>query len=227
VRQALELRARLSRHVRGLLEVAVTDNRAVMISVQRDPRHARYAVRLHHLFVEASDDVIAELGRYIVHNDRNASKLLDDYIDERTDRIRPRRGQAAVQPLRTEGRAYDLQALFAELNAEYFSGRVQCRISWGRHLCRGRSRRSVKVGSFSVEENLIRIHPGLDQAWIPPYYIRWVVYHEMLHAVHPAPLVNGRHSFHTDAFAQDEQRFRDYLPAITWERRNLAALLCI
>ncbi len=229
-RQARELREKLvARMRRGQLEVAITDNRAVMISVQRDPRHGRYAVRLHHLFVDAPEPILSELARYILSNDRTASKLLGDYIEECTDRIRPRASERPTPPpaRTTQGRVHDLAAIFAELNAAYFEGRVACAITWGRHACRGRERRSIKVGSFSLEENLIRIHPGLDQEWVPSYYVRWVVYHEMLHAVHPAPRVNGRHLFHTDAFSADERQFADYLVATAWERKNLAALLCI
>lgn len=229
-RQARELREKLLRHMRrGQLELAITDNRAVMISVQRDPRHGRYAVRLHHLFVDAPEPVIAELARYILSNDRSASKLLGDFIETQNDRIRPRPGErpSPPTPRSTRGKVHDLSAIFAELNRQYFEERVCCEITWGRHACRGRERRSIKVGSYSLEENLIRIHPGLDQEWVPAYYLRWVVYHEMLHAVHPPPRVNGRHLFHTDAFSADERQFDAYLVATAWERRNLAALLCI
>ena len=83
------------------------------------------------------------------------------------------------------------------------------------------------MGSYSLEENLIRIHPGLDQEWIPACYLRWVVFHEMLHAAQPAPVVNGRHAFHTPEFAAEERRFVQYVEATEWERRNIAALLCI
>jgi len=228
--QAQLLRRRIGAHLKGDLRVVITDNRAVMISVQRDPRHARYVVRLHHLFVDASDEVLASLARYIVSNDRVASRELNDFIDARQDAIKPERGAPRaprVGVLRTEGRCHDLAAIFGELNRTYFEGRLACRITWGRHVGRGRERRSIKVGSFSLEENLIRIHPGLDQEWIPAVYVRWVLFHEMLHAASPAPVVNGRHAFHTPEFAAGERRFREYLEATDWERRNLAALLCI
>jgi hypothetical protein len=206
----------------------VTDNRAVMISVQRDPRHRRYQVRLHHLFVGASDPVIRALARYVVFNDRAASKELGAFIEDRQNRIRAQEHpERPAPPIRTAGVTHDLRAYFGELNAAYFGRRLSCQITWGRRVGRGRSRRSIKIGSYSLEENLIRIHPGLDQHWIPPTYVKWILYHEMLHALHPAPLVNGRHHFHTPAFAAAERQFEEYAAAREWERRNLPALLCI
>jgi hypothetical protein len=225
VQQAQQLRRRLGAHLSGELQLTITDNRAVMISVQRDPRHARYQVRLHHLFVDAPTPVLRALARYVVFNDRGASRELNAYIDERQVRIRA--DDTPRTTIRTAGRVHDLRELFDELNELYFAGQATCRITWGRHAGRGRQRRSIKVGSYSLEEHLIRIHPGLDQAWVPRGYLQWVVYHEMLHALHPPPVVNGRHCFHTEAFAEAEKRFADFELALAWERRNLAALLCI
>jgi hypothetical protein len=225
VQQAQLLRRRLSAHLSGEVQITITDNRAVMISVQRDPRHTRYLVRLHHLFIDAPTPVLRALARYVAFNDRFASRELNAYIDERQARIRSEGTPRAT--IRTAGRVHDLRELFDELNARYFDGLVTCRITWGRHAGRGRPRRSIKVGSYSLEEHLIRIHPGLDQAWIPRGYLSWVVYHEMLHAFIPPPVVNGRHCFHTESFAEAEKRFADFDLALAWERRNLAALLCI
>jgi hypothetical protein len=229
--QAHRLARRIGAHLTGQLTVAITDNRAVMISVQRDPQHRRYHARLHHLFVDAPDAVVDALARYIRTNDRTASKELNAFIDENQDRIRPTEEPAAsprATELRAAGRVHDLAVHFDELNRTYFAARpVRARITWGRQVGLGRSRRSIKVGSYSFEEDLIRIHPGLDQEWIPGYYLRWVIYHEMLHATQQAPLVNGRHAFHTPEFAAEERRFVGYAEATDWERRNIAALLCI
>jgi hypothetical protein len=229
-RQAQELRSRIQVYLKGKLNVVITDNRSVMISIQRDQRHALYSVRLHHIFVDAPDSLIHTLSRYIAHNDKEASKDLNQYIDNNQHRITEPEAPAtrsAPPVIRTRGRIYDLTLLFSELNATYFNNQVQCPFTWGRHVSRGKYRRSIKVGSYSLEENLIRIHPGLDQEWIPYCYIRWVLFHEMLHYLFPAPVINGRHQFHHAEFAKQERRFAEYAQAITWERSNIAALLCI
>lgn len=226
--QERQLARRLAPHLSGALDLTITDNRAVMISVQRDLRRRRFRVRLHHLFVDAPDGVLQQLARYVAFNDSAASRALNAFIDERQDRIRPRRADPEpAAKIHTRGKVHDLREIFDKLNAAYFDGQVTARITWGRNVRRGKSRRSIKVGSYCLEQDTIRIHPGLDQEWVPDYYVRWVVFHEMLHSVHPIPTVNGRRKFHTPEFARDERRFADHDRALVWEQRNLAALLCI
>lgn len=226
--QARELSRRLDPLIPGALQLTITDNRAVMISVQRDTRRRIYRVRLHHLFVDAPPDVLRLLGRYIALGDKRSSRELNQFIDERQDRIRDDEEPAPQSaPIRTRGRIYDLRALFDGLNARYFDGQVTARVTWGREVAPGRARRSVKVGCYVLELNLIRIHPGLDREWVPLFYVEWVLFHEMLHAVHPIPTVNGRRRFHTPAFEADERRYEHHAMATDWERRNLASLLKI
>lgn len=207
------------------LNIIVTSNKTVMVSVTRDPKRSRYKARIHHIFLKASDDVIRDLARYIVFNDDSASKAIGSYIDDAPggagcDNLRPER-------LNTDGKVHDLRAIFDRLNHRYFDGDVSCRISWGRHVRRGKARRSINVGSYTLEDDIIRIHPGLDQEWVPDYYLEWVVYHEMLHATHPIRVVNGRRRFHTSAFTRDERRFSHFIEAVAWEKQNLPSLLSI
>lgn len=226
VRQGRELKQRIQQYLQGDLDLKVTDNRSVMLTVKRDAKHKRYAVRLHHLFVDAPAEIVRALALYIGANEARASRLLNHYIDANEDQIQ------GVQPrrrlkLRTAGRVHNLARIFSELNERYFEGRLRTRITYGRNSRRGQSRRSIRLGSFTLEENLIRIHPGLDQGWIPEAYLQWVVYHEMLHAVHPIREVNGRRRFHTRAFAEAERCFELHAEAHAWERRHLPALLRI
>ena len=81
------------------------------------------------------------------------------------------------------------------------------------------------MGSYSVEERLIRVHRSLDRTFVPRYFVEWIVYHEMLHQVHQAELVNGRRQFHTPAFLADEARFEHYERARAWERAHLDEIL--
>jgi hypothetical protein len=203
------------------LDLEVTDNRSTMISVKREPGPA-YRVRLHHLFVDADAGIIHALARYIADNDAAASERLGDYIDANTDRIvRARR----AEPLETLGDVYDLAELFDSLNVRYFGGRIDARIGWGRRGGKRRRRASIKMGSYSVEERLIRIHPTLDRSFVPRYFVEWIVFHEMLHQVHDIPTVDGRRQFHTPEFLAQERKFEHYIPARRWERDNLGRIL--
>lgn len=129
--------------------------------------------------------------------------------------------------LRTGGQHYDLRVLFDGLNARYFRGQICASITWGRrHASRlPRLHRSVKMGSYAVEDRLIRIHPLLDRPFVPSYYVEWIIYHEMLHERHPVLVRAGRRCFHPPAFLAEEQLFEDVERASRWERQNAHRLL--
>jgi hypothetical protein len=225
-----EARRRLERRIRAhmqrcTLTVALTDNRFTMISVRREPRQAHYRVRLHHMFADAGPTVTRALARYIAHNNPRASRLLGDYIDTHQHRVRPRIRRRVPRALVTVGEHFDLQELFDDLNARYFEGAIAAQITWGVRGRRPQRRNSIKMGSYSVEDRLIRIHRTLDRSFVPRFFVEWIVYHEMLHQVHVAPLVKGRRRFHTPEFLVDEARFEHYDKARAWERANLERLL--
>ncbi len=222
------LAARISAHVaRGEVKVTLTSNRYTMISVRRAPRgHGprSYDVRLHCMFADADPVIVAALARYVVDNDRDASRVLGDFIDANADAVRGRR-KAATPMLVTTGDHHDLRAIFDELNARYFDDTIDASITWGARTGAPRRRASVKMGSYSVEERLIRIHRALDRAFVPRFFVAWIVFHEMLHQVHDIKVKNGRREFHSRAFLDAEAGFDRYVEARAWERANLDALL--
>jgi len=227
VRAEVSLARRIRAHLqRGSLAVTLTDNRHTMISVRRDhSRGPRYRVRLHHMFADADPIVTRALARYIGSNDPAASRVLGTFIDAQQHRVRALARVPHTPTLETRGRHFDLQQMYDDLNDRYFAGTISARITWGQRCGRPRRRNSIKMGSYSVEERLIRVHRSLDRAFVPRYFVEWIVYHEMLHQVHQAALVNGRRQFHTPAFLADEARFEHYQRARAWERAHLDEIL--
>jgi hypothetical protein len=220
----LSLERRIRAHLSsGALSVTLTDNRYTMISVRRETGPT-YRVRLHHMFAEAGPAVTRALARYIGKNDAGASRLLGDFIDEHQFKVRAksRRGRPLIV---TRGQFHDLQEIYDHLNRRYFDGAINAVITWGQRNGKPRRRNSIKMGSYSVEDRLIRIHRSLDRQFVPRFFVEWIVYHEMLHQVHEAPIVNGRRQFHTRAFLEDEACFEYYAAARAWERAHLDALL--
>jgi len=205
------------------LELRLTNNHYSMISVRRKPDG--YRLRLHRMFVGAEPRTVRALARYVVHNDRRASTLLGDYIERHQHIIRQQKRRPRQMNLRTAGRYHDLQAIFERLNAAHFAGGLQARITWGPVTSRGRRRRSIKMGSFAVEDRIIRIHPALDQDCVPDYFVAWIVFHEMLHGKHEVKRENGRRRFHSAAFLEEERTFPEYDRACAWEKANLDRLL--
>jgi hypothetical protein len=205
------------------LSLTLTDNRYSMVAVRRAP--IGYRVRVHRMFARLERGIVRALARYVVHNDRRASGLLGEYIERNKHiiRMQPRRPRQVT--IRTSGRTHDLRQIFDELNAQYFDGKMEARITWGPSISRRRRRRSIKMGSFSVEDRMIRIHPALDSAAVPRYFVAWIVFHEMLHGKHEVTRVGGRRCFHTKEFLAEERTFQHYQRAYAWEKRNIDRLL--
>lgn len=222
----LSLERRLRAHMpSGEVRVTLTDNRYTMISVRRLRREQRYEVRLHLMFADADAVVVRALARYVADNDREASHVLGDFIDNNSDHVRGKARRTPTQVILTAGEHHDLRAIFDRLNAQYFDDKIEAAITWGARTGKVRRRTSIKMGSYVVEDRLIRIHRSLDRALVPEFFVEWIVFHEMLHQVHDIQVKKGRREFHSKEFLQDEKRFAHYDRARAWERSHLDDLL--
>jgi hypothetical protein len=220
------LERRIRAHLaRGRVQVTLTDNRYTMISVRRISKERRYEVRLHHMFADADPVITRALARYIADNDADASRVLGDFIDSNSDHVRGRARRTPTQVIFTAGEKHDLREIYDEINARYFENRIDAAITWGARTGRPRRRNSIKMGSYSVEDRLIRIHRSLDRELVPRFFVAWIVFHEMLHQVHDIRVKNGRREFHSKEFMADEAQFEHYEQARAWERSHLDALL--
>lgn len=222
--------AALERKMGVPVRVVVTDNSSTVISMRRRPAAAGEGLtelRLHRMFLGATEPVIEALAAWLRRpRCRKCNPILNGFIRHHRDQIRkvPKR----PSELRTLGRYFDLAALYAETNAAHFNGAVDSAITWGKRPAVARHRRSIRFGSYAIEENLIRIHPYLDQEFVPEFFVRYIVFHEMLHAhlgIEEPP--DGRRRIHTRAFRELERAYPDYERARAWESRpaNLRRLL--
>src|SRR5689334_20879721 len=125
-----------------------------------------------------------------------------------------------------QGRYFNLRKIFDKLNARYFENQLQGYvIQWGRKR-RQRPKDYIVFGTIQEEDRMIRIHPLLDQAFVPTWFIEFVVYHEMLHAVVPDEYDgSGRRIVHHDKFQERERRFHWFRRAKNWEQEHLARFL--
>ena len=220
------LERRIRAHLaKGRVDVTLTDNRYTMISVRRIAKERRYEVRLHHMFVDADPVITRALARYVADNDADASRILGDFIDDNSGHVRGRARRTPTTVIFTAGETHDLRVIFDELNARYFDNKIDASITWGQRTGRPRRRNSIKMGSYSVEDRLIRIHRALDRSFVPRFFVAWIVFHEMLHQIHDIRVKNGRREFHSKEFLADEAQFEDYDEAKDWERRHLDAIL--
>ena len=215
-----ELSARFGSPVR----IAITDNTRTMVSARH--RAGVAFVRLHRMFVSADAQTLDYVVRFLKRRDARAVAALRAYVADNQGQVRRRRSRRLM--LSAIGRHHDLGAIYEELNARYFDGGVEAHIGWGRMGSppgRRRRRRSIKLGSYLSSAALIRVHPVLDAAWVPRFFVEYIVYHEMLHHVIEMPVQGGRRCMHGPAFKARERCFDRYTEAIAWEREHLDRLL--
>jgi hypothetical protein len=128
--------------------------------------------------------------------------------------------------LQHEGKCFDLRAMFDRLNERFFRGRLRgYTVVWGRKRKR-RPKDYFIFGTIQEEDRVIRINPSLDQPFVPRWFLQYILYHEMLHAVVPDEAgSNGRRCVHTEKFYERERKFPRYRRARRWEEENLAKFL--
>jgi hypothetical protein len=218
-RQSLERRLRSA--FPGPVVLSITDNRHSIIT-HRVQRGTLYA-RVHHMFLDAPSSVVDARLRYVTHGDRESSATLGDYIEANGFRLARRKRGA---PLVSKGKHHDLLGLFNDINERYFDGGVHALITWGtRSTTKNRRRKTIKLGSYSAFDRLIRVHPALDRPWVPRYFVAYIVYHEMLHHVVPGSRGLGRVNLHPPEFKERERQFRHFERSLDWERRHIGRLL--
>lgn len=240
-RQALERRLKSAFPGRTVV-LQITDNRCSIIShsLKGGVLHAR----IHHMFLDASARVRDALVRYLATDDRASSIIVSHYIEANGARLARRRPRTI--PLFPKGDHHDLFTIFKDLNERYFAGACHALITWGTKVKRKnpKPRRAIRLGSYSNLERVIRIHPALDRAWVPRYFVAYVIYHEMLHHMIPSARGTSRHAsakilseagppsttsarrtLHPPEFLEREREFRNFERALSWERSHIARLL--
>ncbi len=189
------------------VHLTLTRNRHSMIRFHRtSPRDC--TLRMHEQFTRAPDNVLHDLAAFIVHKDPVAWKRVAAFartieVDPKTEK--PKRNQ----PRKTKGRYFDLKRELELVRTRYFTNSPEAEITWGiLRKSRRRKRRSIRFGSWHENEKLVRIHPLLDQNWVPIEFIHYLIYHELCHAVaKPETSESGRNRIHHRAFKDLESNF--------------------
>ena len=203
------------------LRLTLTENRSVLLSFRK--RNGFVQVRLHRMFLHASQEVVRAVARTLRRTSRSADGEVRRFMNENLHRVR--RVPRTLPPLVTAGRCHDLQEIFARLNARFFGSALRVPLTWGRGS--GRARRGgLTFGSYDPVLTLIRIHPVLDRPEVPLYFLESVVYHEMLHHhLGGIPDRAGRTVYHSRVFREAEARYPSHRQALSWEKDNLRHLL--
>lgn len=232
----LELLRRLNRYAAGRLrDLKLTDNRRTILSVRPATDRARLQLRIHRSFLEAPEEVVRAVAEFV--ESKKGSERARQALVMIREHFSSHRGSAGVRRrpvLRPEGATLDLRQVVDDLNRRYFEGRLSVDVTWGRssagatgagNRCRRSGTASLQLGSYSYEDNLIRIHRVLDDPGVPRLVVEAVVHHELLHADMPPEIHNGRRFFHTPEFRRREHLFRQLDRANAWIQEHLPELL--
>lgn len=124
-------------------------------------------------------------------------------VRDKVHQVRQERGRKVVTS--PKGENYDLEEIFQELNRSYFEGKMtQPSLGWSRNRSR------TRLGHFDPSHHMIVISRIMDAIDAPRVILEYVMYHEMLHLLHPEELCGNRRRIHTPEFRAAERKFPDF-----------------
>jgi hypothetical protein len=87
-------------------------------------------------------------------------------------------------------------------------------LSWSKTVSRHR------FGHWDPEHNAVVISQVLDDPGVPEFVLDYVLYHELLHILHPVKMGSGtKRIVHSAAFKRDERRFPRWREGDEWIRK--------
>lgn len=210
--------AALSALLPGPYHVRLTDNRSSLITV-KPQKNGPPAVRLQRVFLAADESTLKALARFIVRPDRRCRTALDSFLSSRRDLLDACARETREDRLQTRGRHYNLNVMLKRVKAEYGLKLPGVKIGWARPAAKSRNRRSIKFGSWYSKSRTVRIHPALDDPTVPEFFVEYIIYHELLHALFPPESgPEGRRQVHNPEFQRFERKFKRYQEARYFER---------
>jgi hypothetical protein len=114
--------------------------------------------------------------------------------------VRQERGRKVH--LGAQGKIYNLEEVFEQLNREHFGG-MMARPGLGWSHVRSRTR----LGHFDPSHNMIMISRIFDDPRAPRLALEYVMFHEMLHLRYPVDHSGTRRCVHTPEFKAHEKQF--------------------
>lgn len=184
-------------------------------------REGHLIVRLSDLLEHAPESVhraiahilLAKLYRKPVapaQTDRYRRYTQSEPVARQAERIRQTRGRKRISsPL---GHHYDLDEVFEAVNRRFFHGLLgRPTLTWSEHVAKR------MLGHYDAAHNTIVVSRVFDRPGTPRYAIEYLLYHEMLHLVHPVKVRAGRRCVHSREFQAQERLFpeldlaREYL----------------
>lgn len=174
-------------------------------------REGKLLVRLSDLLEGAPAPVLKAIAHILLAKmyrrpiDREAAARYRKYVSSRhvsrkAHLLRQMRGRKLLDS--AQGRTYDLEALFEDLNQRFFHGLMaRPQMTWSRDHARN------SLGHYDPAHNAIVVSRIFDHPKVPRFAVEYIVYHEMLHLKHPVRLRGSRRCVHSADFQAEEKLF--------------------
>lgn len=174
-------------------------------------RDGKLSVRLSDLLEGAPDTVLRAIAHILLakmyrrpveraYATRYRRYISGQEITEKAHLVRQVRGRKRIES--AQGRTYNLEDIFEELNQRFFYGLLaRPRMTWSRDQARNR------LGHYDPAHNAIVVSRVFDHPRVPCYAVEYIVYHEMLHLKHPVKLRGSRRCVHSKEFQAEEKLF--------------------
>ena len=128
--------------------------------------------------------------RYVSSHDMSAKAHL----------VRQVRGRKLIDS--AQGKVYDLEAIFDDLNHRFFHGLLgRPQLTWSREHARN------SLGHYDPAHNAIVVSRVFDSYRVPRFAVEYILYHEMLHLKYPVKLRGSRRCIHGPEFRAEERQF--------------------
>jgi len=135
-----------------------------------------------------------------VHATRYRRYVSSRDISAKAHLLRQMRGRKQIES--AQGKVYDLEAIFEELNLRFFHGLMgRPQLTWSRNHARN------SLGHYDPAHNAIVVSKVFDHERVPRYAVEYILYHEMLHLKHPVKLRGSRRCVHGPEFQAEERQF--------------------
>jgi predicted metal-dependent hydrolase len=174
-------------------------------------REGKLLVRLSDLLEGAPAPVLRAIAHILLAKmyrraiDREAAARYRKYVSShhvsrKAHLVRQMRGRKRLDS--AQGRTYDLEALFEDLNQRFFHGLMaRPQMTWSRDHSRN------SLGHYDPAHNAIVVSRIFDHPRVPRFAVEYIVYHEMLHLKHPVKLRGSRRCVHSADFQAEEKLF--------------------
>lgn len=187
-------------------------------------REGKLYVRLSDLLEGAPDTVLQAIAHILLakmyrkpierkHSVHYRRYLSSHAITEKAHLLRQTRGRKFIES--AQGRFYDLESIFEDLNTQFFYGLLaRPQLTWSRGHARHR------LGHYDPAHNAIVVSRVFDDPRVPRHVVEYILYHEMLHLKHAVKVRGSRRCVHTPEFLAEEKLF----PSLTKAREFLKRL---